>query len=161
MSRIVAWTGPRPDLFRDPQAARAALEAAAREQAEAGAERFLVGGQRGVDTWAAFAGVACGIPLTLVLPFDVDEFTRDWLAAERRLLRQTISHADEVRIAGGYTARNRQLATGAELLIAVWTRVGGGGTAETIEFARVAGTPLREIVLEASDHARSATGRGI
>ena len=161
MSRIVAWTGHRPDLFRDPAAARAAVDAIARELSEAGEHRFLVGGQRGVDTWAAQAGIRYAVPFTLVLPFDRDEFTRGWQDADRRLLDETLCHADEVRIAGSYTERNRQLATGAELLVAVWTRTPGGGTAETIELARQAGTPLREVVLDPADTARSASGSGI
>jgi hypothetical protein len=66
-----------------------------------------------------------------------------------------------VHVAGGYTDRNQVLAGQAELLIAVWTRTGGGGTAETIALATSAGTPIREIVLEPSPAARSATGRGI
>jgi hypothetical protein len=158
---IVAWTGHRPDLFLDPAAARAAVESAARKIADEGVERFLVGGQRGVDTWAALSAIAAEVPFSLILPLSLDEFISDWSPADRAVLEQTITHAADVRVAGGYTERNRQLATGADLLVAVWTRTGGGGTAETIRFARQAGTLFREVVLEAAPNSGSARGRGV
>lgn len=161
VAQVVAWTGHRPDLFRDPLAARAAVDAAARELIETGAEQFLVGGQRGVDTWAALSAIAHAIPLRIVLPFLLDEFARDWSPDDRQVLEETARLASEVRIAGSFTERNRQLATRAGLLVAVWTRTRGGGTAETIELAHTAGTPIREVVLDASDSARAASGRGI
>jgi hypothetical protein len=157
---IVAWTGHRPDIFCDPSAGRAAIDAAARELAR-DVEYFLVGGQRGVDTWAAMAAIELGVPFTLVLPMPVYAFTRDWSAEDRQVLQDTLARADEVRVAAGYTERNRQLATGAHLLVAVWTRLSGGGTAQTIRLARAAGTPVREIVLEPSPSAASARGRGL
>jgi hypothetical protein len=160
---IVAWTGHRPDVFLDPSAARAAVESAARDVVDQAADRFLVGGQRGVDTWAALAAIDLTIPFVVILPFTLDEFTRDWVPADRALLERTMSDALEVRIAGGYTRRNEALATGADLLVAVWTRILGGGTAETLELARRAGTPVREIVLEPSPAVagHGAHGRGI
>ena len=161
MSRTVAWTGHRPDLFRDPEEARRVVISEAGEVAGNGATRFLVGGQRGVDTWAALAAIDLPVPFTLVLPLTLEEFTRDWSPADRVVLERTLEAALEVRVVGGYTERNRQLATGADLLVAVWTRVAGGGTAETVAFARAAGTPLCEIVLEPSPTARHAGGRGV
>ena len=159
---IVGWTGHRPDLFRDPRAASARVEAAAHDLVERlPVHAFLVGGQRGVDTWAALAGMALGVRFTLILPFDVGLFTQDWAPADRAVLEQTIAGAAEVRIAGGYTERNRQIATEADLLVAVWTRIAHGGTAETVSLARAAGTPIREILLDAAPAAGSAEGRGI
>lgn len=158
---IVAWTGHRPNLFLDPSAAQTAVQAAADEVVHEGATRFLVGGQRGVDTWAACAAIDRGIPFVMVLPLTLDGFTRGWMPADRARLGQTLDHAADVQIAGDYTLRNQRLATDSDLLLAVWTRTGGGGTAETIEFARQAGTPVREIILEPSPQARSARGRGI
>src|SRR6266567_7558608 len=144
---IVAWTGHRPDLFRDPAAARAAVEAAAHEFAGLGVERFLVGGQRGVDTWAALAGIAQDIALSLIMPVELEEFTRNWSDRDRHVLALINEQSNEVRIAGSYTERNRLLATGGDVLVAVWTRTRGGGTAQTIDLARAAGTPMREVVL--------------
>jgi len=159
---IVGWTGHRPDLFRDPLAAAATVDAAARDLvAREQLEAFLVGGQRGVDTWAALAAMALGVPFTLILPVDVRQFTSGWTPHERALLEQTLAAAREVRVAGGYTERNRQIATAADLLIAVWTRVGHGGTAETVALARAAGTPVREILLDPARTSGSAQGRGI
>jgi len=159
---IVGWTGHRPDLFRDPLAAAASVDAAARDLiAREQVDAFLVGGQRGVDTWAALAAMALGVPFTLILPVDVSQFTSGWTTHERALLEQTLAAAAEVRVAAGYSERNRQIATGADLLMAVWTRVGHGGTAETVALARAAGTPVREILLDAAPTAGSAQGRGI
>jgi hypothetical protein len=161
VSRTVAWTGHRPDLFRDVGLARQAVDRAARDVIEAGAERFLVGGQRGVDTWAALSAIAGCITFSLILPLPLDDFTHEWVHAERDLLLHTMSHAVEVRVANGYTERNQQLAWGADLLVAVWVGIAGGGTAETIEQARLGGTPIREILLEPSATASEASGRGI
>ena len=158
---VVAWTGHRPDLFRDPAAAQLAVEAAGRELVKAGATRFLVGGQRGVDTWAAYAAKAMAVPFTLVLPLPVDEFARDWSEIDRSVLLHAVASAADVRIAGTYAARNQILAREADLLVAVWTCTLGGGTAETLEYARQFGTPIRELRLEPSATAESATGRGI
>jgi hypothetical protein len=158
---IVAWTGHRPELFAEPASARAAVESVAHELAQHADVQFLVGGQRGVDTWAALAALANAIPFTVVLPFTVDTFARDWSDADRSLLADTMAQAAEVRLAGGYTERNRVLAESTDQLIAVWTCTAGGGTAETIELARRAGTPIREIVLEPSPAASDAQGRGI
>jgi hypothetical protein len=161
LNMIIAWTGHRPDLFRDPAQARDIVESTAREFAARGV-RFLLGGQRGVDTWAALAAVARGVPFDVVLPFDVDVFTRDWDApSDRAVLEETLAQAADVRIAGGYSLRNQIVAESADLLIVVWTATAGGGTAETLTLARAAGTPIREIVLPPSALASSAEGRGI
>ncbi|MBV9327878.1 MAG: hypothetical protein JO352_29540 [Chloroflexi bacterium] len=157
---IVGWTGHRPDLFRDPALARARVESAARELSEQ-ATRFLVGGQRGVDTWAALTAIACGVGFDLVLPCELEIFTRDWAASDRVVLVESLRHAAAVRVAAGYSERNQILARQSDLLVAVWTRTAGGGTAETIDLARQAGTAVREIILEPSDTAASAHGRGI
>lgn len=161
VSRIVAWTGHRPDLFHDPERARQAVERVAHDLVDADASQFLVGGQRGVDTWAALAAIGLAIPFRLLLPVPVDELTRDWAAADCRILNDALERAVEVRIAGGYRQRNQRLAHDADVLVAVWTGTRGGGTAETIGLARAAGTPVYEILLKASADAASATGRGI
>jgi hypothetical protein len=163
----VAWTGHRPDLFNDPAAAEAAVDALAREIVRRkDVERFLVGGQRGVDTWAAQSGIALDVALTLILPLEPVEFARDWTAEDQHVLELVLAAASEVRVVGGdrrraYTERNRLLATESDLLVAVWTGVGGGGTAETIDFACGSGTPLREVLLTAASGSGSARGRGI
>lgn len=164
---IVAWTGHRPDLFRNPASGRAAVEQLARDLVGTGSiQRFLVGGQRGVDTWAALAAHAQAVPFTLILPLEPDVFCQGWTPDDRRVLDQTLTWASQVQVVGGepraaYAERNRRLATSADLLIAVWTRtLGGGGTAQTIAFARQQGTPLREVILEPSISAATARGPG-
>jgi uncharacterized phage-like protein YoqJ len=169
MSRFVAWTGHRSDIFRDPDDARDIVHTTARNVVtQEKFEHFLVGGQRGVDTWAAQAAIALGVPFTVMLPLEAVQFTSDWSAAERVTLDSVVARASDVRIVGAshdaaaaYTERNRQLATQADLLIAIWTQLGGGGTAETIALARAAGTPVREVVLPIAQIAHSAHGRGI
>jgi predicted Rossmann fold nucleotide-binding protein DprA/Smf involved in DNA uptake len=167
MSRSVAWTGHRPELFRDPVAARDTVQAIARELSrDEGVGRFLVGGQRGVDTWAALSAITLSVPFVVILPLDVAEFTADWSADDRSVLEATLAAASDVRVVGGdpaqaFTERNRLLATLANLLVAVWTGTRGGGTAETIAFARAAGVAVHEVVLEPSPSAGSAKGRGI
>jgi YspA SLOG family len=164
---IVSWTGHRPDLFADPSGAQAAVVEAARElHARGRVERFLVGGQRGVDTWAAQAAQQLDVPFTLILPLEPRTFAADWSSDDRVVLETLTQAADRLRVVGGeqaaaFTERNRLLATSGDLLIAVWTGRGGGGTAETVAFARQVGTRVREIRLPASAAAASAVGRGI
>jgi hypothetical protein len=63
----VAWTGHRPDLFRDPEAARQRVDDIARGLAQTTPEvTFVVGGQRGVDTGAA--GTAHGLGIQFCAP---------------------------------------------------------------------------------------------
>jgi hypothetical protein len=158
----LAWTGHRPDLFADPEAARRAVDDTARDVLPQGPlEQFLVGGQRGVDTWAAHAAIDLAIPFRLFLPLSVEDFTVDWTEADRAILRDHAEQAAEVRVARGYSARNRLLASECDLLVAVWTGRAGGGTAETIAFARELGTPVRQVRLLGAATQGSIAGRGI
>jgi hypothetical protein len=164
-SRLIAWTGHRPDLFLDPAAAEAAVNGEAAALVHAGAHVFLVGGQRGVDTWAAMAAHRLGVPYRVLLPLESTQFAVDWTPADRDILDLTLSRAAEVSVVGGapdaaYTERNRRLARECDLLIAVWARITTGGTAETIGFARAAGRPVHEVVLPAVRHVETKGGRG-
>ena len=159
---IVAFTGHRPDLFADPPAAQQAV--ATTLQALLGehpVQRLLLGGQRGVDTWAAQTATALAVPFTLLLPASPAEFTCEWAAPDRAVLAHLLSQAETVTVANGYTDRNRRLATEANLLVAIWTGTTGGGTAETLAFAQAAGTPVRDVRLAPSAAAAQARGRGI
>ena len=157
---VIAFTGHRPDIFREPDLARATVERLAREL-QPMARRFLVGGQRGVDTWAAQAAITLGVPFTLILPIGPARFAADWSAEDRSMLDATLARAEDVQVAGTFSERNRRLATNADLLVAVWTGIGGGGTAETLALAEAAQTPIREVRLAAAPGADSARGRGI
>ena len=163
----IAWTGHRPELFADPAEAERVVRSTATELVvRARPERFLVGGQRGVDTWAALAAHALAVPFVLVLPLEVGAFTRGWSVDDRRVLERTLDSAADVEIVGGaearaYRERNRRIATRGDLLVAVWAQISGGGTAETMALAREAGTPIREIILAPAPQAPRLQGRGI
>jgi len=164
---IVAWTGHRADLFLDSDAAHTAVADTAHEVLRSGrVQRFLVGGQRGVDTWAAEAALDQHVPFTLILPLTVDAFTAEWQASDRRVLEEHLQRAEQVRVVGGppesaYRERNRLLAASADVLIAVWTGRTGGGTAETVAFAHQLGTRVHEVRLAASAASAFGAGRGI
>src|SRR5580765_4035558 len=99
----LAWTGHRPTLFADPEAARRAVDGAARDVLRQGPlERFLVGGQRGVDTWAAQSAIALAVPFSLFLPLSVEDFSVDWTDSDRAVLRAHVRAASEVVVAGSY-----------------------------------------------------------
>jgi len=160
---IVGWTGHRPDLFRNAGAARQALATHARRLVEhEAATHFVVGGQRGVDTWAALEAVTLRVSYSVILPSPLDQFVdATWTSDDRAILEQALTTASDVAIADGYSDRNRRVATSVDLLVAVWTGTGGGGTEETLSFARAAGTPIHEVRLEAAASVSTAFGRGI
>jgi hypothetical protein len=167
----VAWTGHRPEYFADPAAvAREVGAIAERLRAEDGpALVFHCGGQRGVDTWAAEAAERLGVPLHLYLPLPVARFAADWAPADRAALERSWGYAAERLVvdpdgalgAAAYRERNRLLAERAGLLVAVWTGLEGGGTAETIAFARELGRPVEEHRFAASGRVPRAGERGV
>jgi hypothetical protein len=167
----VAWTGHRPELFPEPEIIAAAIVMRAGElRHELGAVlAFHCGGQRGVDTWAATAAVRLGVPLHLYLPLPISRFAADWADDDRRVLEQSWASAVErvvVDPAGtmgpdAYTLRNRLLAEHCDLLIAMWTGRGGGGTAETIEIARGLGRQIAEHHFPPSGWVPQAGERGV
>lgn len=150
----VAWTGHRPDLFAAPDdVASTVADLAAALRARYGADlTFHCGGQRGVDTWAAIAARRLGVPLHLYLPLPPDQFAADWSPDDVRALDASWAYAvartvvDPAAAPGelAYRERNRLLASQGERLIALWTGLGGGGTAETIALARALGRPVEE-----------------
>ena len=167
----VAWTGHRPEYFADPAAVAAEVAAlAAALRAEYGAAlAFHCGGQRGVDTWAAACAERLGLPLHLYLPLPFARFTADWDPAEVPALERSWAYARERVVvdpdgtlgAAAYSRRNWLLAERGELLVAVWTGLGGGGTAETIQAARQLGRPVREHRFAASGRLPQAGERGV
>ncbi|HLI28832.1 MAG TPA: hypothetical protein VKZ60_17340 [Chloroflexota bacterium] len=169
--RHVAWTGHRPELFADPAAAAAVV--AARAEAlcaeHRGAVAFHCGGQRGVDTWAAQAAMRLGVPLHLYLPLPIPLFAADWTPADRAALEATWEAAATRTVVdptgadppAAYRARNALLARRADLLVAVWTGLAGGGTAETLAFARALGRPIEEHVLPRAPYTPAPGARGV
>jgi hypothetical protein len=130
---------------------------------------FCCGGQRGVDTWAASAAERLGIPLRLYLPLPVARFAASWSVEDRAALEGSWSYAVERVVsdpdgqlgAEGSSRRNRLLAERCDRLIAMWTGLGGGGTAETIAFARALGRPVEERRFAASGRLPRPGERGI
>ena len=130
---------------------------------------FHCGGQRGVDTWAAAAAEAVGIALHLYLPLPIARFAADWpppdVATLERLsacaVERVVVDPDGTLGAEAYSRRNRLLAERADVLIAVWTGLGGGGTAETIAFARALGRRVEEHRFPASDRVPRPGERGV
>ncbi len=167
----VAWTGHRPEYFARPAEVAAQVGTiAAQLQAEHGAAlRFHCGGQRGVDTWAAEAAARLGIPLSLYLPLPIERFAADWEPLDVDALRRSWAYAtarvvvDRLgrRGAAAYSQRNALLAECGDLLIAVWTGLSGGGTAETIAAARELGRPVREYRVEGAGRRPARGERGV
>ena len=167
----IAWTGHRPEFFADPNTVReATLARTAELQAAHGSMlAFYCGGQRGVDTWAAAAAERLGIALHLCLPLPVARFAADWSAEDRAALEQSWTYAVERRVtdpqgllgAEAYRRRNRLLAERCDLLIAMWTGLGGGGTAQTMAFARDLGRPVEEHRFAPSGRLPKPDERGI
>ena len=166
----VAWTGHRPELFARPDLAR---ELVARETDRLLAEHgprlaILSGGQRGVDLWAASAARERGVRLELLLPAPPARLAAGWPGDDAETLLCAVEAAEQVTIFGrhpadpaGYDARNRALATGCDLLVAVRIGLEQGGTFLTLTEARALGKPIREFRLKPSDHRSSPGERGI
>jgi hypothetical protein len=180
---LVGWTGHRPGLFRSPEEARKGIE----RMADAALARwsgatFVCGGQRGVDTWAAQAALARGIPFWVVLPARPEPFTEGWEDADRDLLAALMTRAADVRIVGeapplpnppspggretsragplAYDRRNEIVAKESDLLIAVWTGLRQGGTFYTLCAAHAFGTPVESTILAPASGIFLA-GRGV
>jgi hypothetical protein len=167
----VAWTGHRPDLFAEPPAAERRVQVIAAELRAAYGPglRFHCGGQRGVDTWAAAAAERLGIALCVYLPLPIQRFTADWTTADRARLEQTWAIAAERTVvdpsgdqgAAAYRRRNGLLAEHGDFLVAVWTGLEGGGTAETIAATRRLGRPVREYLLVGAGRPPRPGERGV
>jgi len=164
---LIAWTGHRPDVFADPDAARQLVTQVAREVIDAGASQFVVGGQRGVDLWAGEAGLAAGLPIKVILPTPPASFTATWDAADKRRLERLLDRAAETTIVDPYVSRgllaydrrNELLVVDAQLLVAVWTGLRNGGTFHTICAAIAKGVPVRELRLQSAPN--PSLGRGL
>lgn len=167
----VAWTGHRPYYFRDPPAVeRKVREVAASLKSEFGpALEFLVGGQRGVDNWAALAALSLCIPYRLILPLPLPVFTRDWAQEDVAVLakvwelaaaRQVVDESGETG-PDAHDRRNDLLASEADLVVAVWTGLKGGGTYYTIRKAEALGKPVRYLMVEGSGKPVQWDQRGI
>ena len=165
---LIAWSGHRPDVFRELDAAERLVAKLASERAAPGAE-FICGGQRGVDQWAARFAREHGIPFHLVLPVDSARFTGDWLDADRVALGELIAGAASMEIIDGqgdlgplaYDLRNEAIVRRADALVVVWTRIRRGGTFHTLCAARARGLPVQKFPLEVGTGAANVRLRGL
>ena len=152
---LIAWSGHRPDVFRQPVQAEAAVRAVGAGRVAAGVQ-FLMGGQRGVDQWAARLALQLGIPFHFVLPTTVERFTRDWAAEDRYSLAELMSRCASLSTidpagalgALAYDLRNETIVRRADALVVVWTGLRRGGTFHTISAARARALPVAEMLLE-------------
>jgi hypothetical protein len=166
---VIAWSGHRPDVFRDAVAARHTVELCARFAAERWLElTFVCGGQRGVDQWAATAGLDLGVSMQLVLPTPPELFARGWHPAERAIFDKLLAAASSLRVMDpygqlgplAYDLRNEEVVRRAERLIVIWSGIRRGGTFFTVCAAGVRQLPTELQRLAASDHF-DAHSRGI
>jgi len=165
---LIAWSGHRPDVFRDPGFAERSVKRLAAAKATSGIE-FITGCQRGVDQWAAQAAMDAGVPSYLVLPVTSARFTRDWSPSDRAGLDELLGRATSVEIIDpaevlgplGYDLRNELIVRRADALVVVWTGVRQGGTFETICAARAKGIPIEEVLLDAAVPRPSSGRRGL
>ncbi len=148
----VAWSGHRPDVFREPDLARMTVERLARAAVEGrGATEFISGGQRGVDQWAAAIGCELGLAVRLVLPTAPVLFTRDWSSDERAALSALLGRVAGLEVidsAGelgtlAFDLRNEAVVRHADRLLVVWTGVRQGGTFQTLCAARARRMPAQ------------------
>ena len=159
---IVGGSGRRhirpEDAARVKEAAKRELTGL-RERYPASPVRLLVSLAEGGDTLLVRAARECGIPYTVVLPFDAEEFARDFAGDALREYRENLAAADEVivcpdlegdgkrhslsiRGAGRdyyYRQATLYVVRTCHLLIAVWDGVpgakGGCGTGEAVDEA--------------------------
>lgn len=169
----VAWTGHRPEYFRDPAPVEREVERiAASLSAEFGRHLvFVTGGQRGVDTWAALAAQRLGLPLHLYLPLPAHLFTADWTNPQDVVvLMQTWDYASQKTVideagslphSAAYDRRNQALVDNADRLVAVWTGVEMGGTYYTVNYARARGKPISEFRFPRSETPIEPGKRGL
>lgn len=157
---VMAWSGHRPEVFRDPARARSVVERLARDHVSRDVHpTFVTGGQRGVDQWAASAGLALGVAIHLVLPIPPVAFTRGWNPSDRQCLEQLLASAASVAVIDpaerygwlAYDLRNEALVRRAERLIVVWTGLRRGGTFYTLCAAQASGLEVDSETLEPAD----------
>lgn len=167
----VGWTGHRPSYFLSPADAEATVHRVADElrRAHGASVTFVTGGQQGVDLWAAAAAQRLGVRFEVLLPWPLGLFAAGWSESARQDLERAWAGAAERQVLdpsramgpGAYTLRNQAIAERCDLLVAVWTGRTGGGTHETVSFARALGKPVQEVLLPGADIPSEPADRGL
>jgi hypothetical protein len=153
----------RPKIDADIAAVLAAVKAAAEAARATHAEVFAAEPARpvllsalaeGADRYAALAALDAGIPLSVALPFPVDEYAKDFAeAASREEYGRLITAAERVMILPGrrdstpraYDGVGVVILENADLILAVWDggeSAGKGGTTDLVERAAAMGMPI-------------------
>lgn len=149
---ICAFTGHRPEClpFSEPEV-RAWLEKEIRLAIDKGFSTFISGMQRGVDLWAAetvlrLRDVGENIRLVAAVPFRGMESR--WDADWKNRYDQVLQKADQVTVISSgpgrvaFFLRNHYMVDRASRLLAVCG--GGGGTLETMNYAKKKGVEVIE-----------------
>jgi len=165
---LIAWTGHRPDIFRNPVTARRAVRRLTASVLAVHSDPvFICGGQRGVDIWSAEEALENGIPLHIILPCPPELFAAAWKKREQSQLNRVIRNATSCDVVDGdgaqgplaYDLRNERMVSQADRLIAVWTELRLGGTFQTICAAEAEGVPTHLVALPRAAGPRF--GRGL
>jgi hypothetical protein len=156
----VGFTGHR--RVAAPELARAAIaRALQRLQAAAGRPLIAVSSvASGSDTLFVEAVLARGLPWSLLLPFPLEEFRKDFGRADWERVRRLLPKAGRMEVEpaqrtreDAYLACGRRTVDESDAMIAFWdgrAAAGKGGTAEIVDYVRRQQKPLLWI--------RAATG---
>lgn len=111
--------------------------------------RVLIGGARGVDTWAARVCELHGIPYDVYVPFK--GFDSRWSESDRLKFQRVAFYADSIRVCydkpskDAFLGRNRMMAADADCGIAVWDGEFRSGTAAAVRALRKLDKPVEVI----------------
>lgn len=149
---IVGFTGHRR-LRNEEKIAEALRAVLASIQSDVGAE--IVGRSSvasGADTLFGEACLAANLKWIALLPFPEAEFKKDFSGPDWARAKALLDRAERIEVSsevaerpGGYLDCGLATVNGADLLLAVWdgkAARGSGGTAQIVEYARLAHKPL-------------------
>lgn len=145
MTRIIAWTGHRPQDLGGMRY----LEFAAQLNSRipdyddfVKSVEFVTGGALGIDTWATEWAYVRDVPYHIILPFFPDTQMRNWQQSSRDTLTRHLKHAASITTIGGdryevqrYQERNMAMVDKASEVWTWWSGKNYGGTWNCIQYA--------------------------
>lgn len=157
MRKSLAFTGHRPQNLQSDQIPwiREQLKKVVRKALDREFIRFISGGARGVDTWAAEAVLELrsyhDIWLCLAIPYDSQ--AAQWSKQDQERYSWLKSQADEIVVlhpnptsfnqSKQYLhARNHWMCQQADAIVSVWNGAPSGGTAACTRYAQSLGLPV-------------------